>query len=135
MELIKNYTSSESDSSGKLPFKPNPKKPLEGEKRRIVTLQIENLCNKISHERRKDVSFAQNMRWVRNTVKNKKILSNFLIKKVILGKLVHSQNFFYLPCCNIFSTVKPTGQGHHGVRENPLLFLLEEEEKTELLIF
>ena len=132
MEFIDQYSSRESQSSHGFNQKPNPKKKLEVEGTNRINLKIESASFIIS--KTKDLQRSLNLRWVRDSKKNRDLLLDFLISSTILPKLLQSKECCYLPCCNVFCH-RFSGKGHHGVQNNPLLFLLEEEEKGQVMNF
>ena len=125
-------SSSEDEHSAK---KPNPYCKLQHQESEVVPLEIQKATSKILKNRSKDPRFSQNLRWVRDTKKNREILFHYIINRVLIRKILHGSNWSYMPCCNVFSQNKPTGRGHRGVKYNPLLFLLEEHERSKVLTF
>ena len=99
----------------------------------IVPLEIETAASRISHAKVNDPQFSDNLRWVRNTQENRQILTDFITKRVLIRKIISGTNWSYLPCCNVFSMLKPKGNGHKDVKWNPLLFLLEADERSKAL--
>ena len=83
----------------------------------------------------KDLKSGENLRWVRNSERNREVLFDFIIRRILIYKLLRSANWRYLPCCCVFSRQKPTGEGHKDTKINPLDFLLEEDEKNKALDF
>ena len=107
----------------------------QGQDIEVIPLEIENAAHRISRSSGKDLQFGQNLRWIRDTEPNREVLFDYLIKRIIIKKILSSVNWSYLPCCNIFCRSKPTGSGHHGARWNPFLFLLNEKETSKVLTF
>ena len=103
----------------------------------IIPLEIESSAKRISLSQTKDPdpNFSENLRWVRDTPSNRSILIDFMIKRILISKILKGTNWSFLPCCNVFCGSKPTGAGHRGVKWNPLLFLLEEQERSKVLTF
>ena len=129
----KSSNSSPDQTSAK---KINPKRKLEKEQKfEVIPLEIEKSVARISKNKKKDPKFSQNLRWIRDNEQNRGVLFDYIIKKVLIGKMVKGDNWTYLPCCNSFSRQKPQGSGHKGTKWNPLLFLLEEPERTKVLTF
>ena len=116
-----------------------PKLPLttklEGEESEVIPLQIERATSKYQKSKASDPQFSLNLRWIRNSKKNREVLTNFIIKRIIITKVIKGKNWTYLPCCNVFTRKKPTGKGHEGAKWNPLLFLLDQEERSNVLTF
>ena len=110
----------------------DPARQAQKEEVEIVPLEIETAASRIAKSKTKDPQFSDNLRWVRNTQQNRQILTDFVIKKVIIRKVILGTNCSYLPCCNVFSMYKPKGKGHKDVRWNPLLFLLEPLERSKV---
>ena len=134
---IKNSRESSSSSGDQnSPKKRDPRKNLEANT--TISVRIETLNQSISSKKRKetcDLTLLQNLRWVEDTKRNRELLLSFIIKKVIINKAFLGLGGYYLPCCNHFSLKKPTGQGHHDILENPIKFLMEEEEEEKLKEF
>ena len=128
-------SSSSSQDQATLSKKVNPNSKLDGEEIEVIPLEIERAPFRISTSKTKDPKFSKNLRWVRNIKKNREILFDYIINKVLIRKIIIGANWSYLPCCNTFCRQKPTGVGHHGVKWNPLLFLLNEEERSKVLTF
>ena len=110
-------------------------KKLEGRESEVIPLQIERATQRYLKSRTSDPEFSQNLRWVRNNQQNRGVLMDFIILRVIVTKVLKGHNWSYLPCCNVISRYKPTGKGHKNIKWNPLLFLLDEEERSKVLTF
>ena len=81
----------------------------------IALLDITKASLSISHRMRNDPSTAHNLRWVRDTETNKRILANYLIKRLIIYLLNYGPTFYYTPCCNSFSQSKNQNQQRNKV--------------------
>ena len=79
------------------------------------------------------ISLEENLivRWVTDSEKNKTILADFLIEKLIIDVIITGRNFCYLPSSNTFWTRRPDGP--QQVKWNYDLFLLEQKERERLL--
>ena len=127
-------TSKEDKKSGSPPQQ-EPAHPGQEENIEVVPLEIEKASNRVSSNKKKDPKFAENLRWVRDTPGNRGVLFDFIIKRIIIKKVLSGTNSCYLPCCNVFTNSKPTGKGHESVKWNPLLFLFDEKERSKVLTF
>ena len=101
----------------------------------IIPLQVDRAQATINKNKDKDPKFSQNLRWVQNTPKNRQILHEYIITRMLINKFIHSQNFCYSPCCNVFSLYRPPGKGHKGIKHNPFLYLLDNEERAKVNTF
>ena len=105
----------------------------DGEEK-IALLEIKQGSKIIERRNRNDPSTAQNLRWVRNTQANKRILANYLLKRVVIYQLNHRRTLYYTTCCNTFSVKKPSEkQGHKKIISDYLLLLLGEKEKSKAI--
>ena len=138
--MIKNLSTSLPVSSSSSEDQSSPKK-LEHLKKlqvcdaKIISLHIQNATLRVMMVKSKDLKSSQNLRWVRDNRKNRRILKDYLTKIVLVSKVIRSDSWSYLACCNNFSCRNPTGRGHKGGMENPLFFLLEKEERSKVLTF
>ena len=100
----------------------------------IAVIQIKQASKLITLRAIKSPEISKSFRWVRDTETNKMLLTNYLIKEVIVYSLGWSCRYYFTPCCHSFSITKPTSeQGHKGIVSDCLLLLLGEEEKFEAL--
>ena len=103
---------------------------------KIALLDIKQASQSIVHRMPKNPDQAHNLRWLRNTEQNKRILADYLMRRVIKYILGQSTGLYYMPCCNSFSFLKPKeDQGHKQVTNNCLLLLLGEEIKSQAIAF
>ena len=100
----------------------------------IARIQIRELTKLVGYRSHMNPGMSMNFRWVRDTDANKHLLTNYLIKQVILKRLACAVNHQYSPCCHCFTRKKPKkGEGHKGIIKDSLLLLLGEEEKSKAL--
>ena len=103
---------------------------------KIALLAVKEASNSIAQRLSKNPDQAHNLRWVRNTERNKGILAGYLIKRVVVRILGAKGVFYYMPCCNSFSYHKPKEeQGHKNVNSDCLLLLLGEKGKSQVMAF
>ena len=102
----------------------------------IALLDIKYTSNLIVHRVNKNPEQAHNLRWIRNTHRNKRILAGYLMRRVVKYILGNTGGMCYMPCCNSFSDRKPKeGHGHKEVTTDCLLLLLGEEIKSKSIAF
>ena len=101
----------------------------------IVPLEIERAYARISKNKTKDPTYAENLRWIRSNPLNKEIPLDFLLKRIIIPKIVRGGNWSYSPCCQVFSRKNPSGRGHQGVKMNAFQFLLGGSEASKARAF
>ena len=83
-----------------------------------------------------DPALGHELRWIRDTDQNKRILESYLIKRIITHTLGLSENLHYTSCCNCFSQKKPKEeQGHKKVISDCLILLLGKEQKARAITF
>ena len=127
------YTSrSDSQASAK---KKTPTVKLEAVEAEIIPLEIERANARIASSERNDPDYSQSLRWVRNTKENREILFDHILLKILMDKIMNGSNWHYLPCCNTFCKKLLTRSGHQDVKFNPLLFLLDPEERSKVLTY
>ena len=74
-------------------------------------------------------------RWIKNTQNMKKFVKGLLIEKLILPKLIHNTQSFYLCDLNLFCLQCPKVKHHQWVKKNPLNFLLKHQERKKIQKF
>ena len=103
---------------------------------KIAILDVKRASQSIVKRMPKNPDQAHNLRWVRNTDRNKRILAGYLIRRVITRTLNIESGMNYMPCCNSFSDFKPKEeQGHKQVTNDCLLVLLGKEGKSQAITF
>ena len=103
---------------------------------KIALLDVKEASNSIVQRLSKNPDQAHNLRWIRDTERNKQILGGYLMRRIIVSILGSKEVFYYMPCCNSFSYHKPKeGQGHKQVNSDCLLLLLGEQERYEVRAF
>ena len=100
---------------------------------KIAVLEAKEASQSIVMRIRKKPDQAHNLKWVRDTERNKRILVGYLMNRIVFEILGRKISFAYIPCCNTFSICRPKEeQGHKQVTRDCLLLLLGQQGKSEV---
>ena len=103
---------------------------------KIAVLDVKQASKYIVHRILKNPEKAHRLRWVRKTRRNKQIMAEYLMRRLVKNKLAGNLTFYYMPCCNSFSSFKPSqNQDHNMGIKDCLLLLLGKEDKSRAIAF